>query len=169
MRFGQLIRLSSLFNGKSSRSITTLQILETIDRNSRSSRSELQETRFLLGIPATNTFPEILNHFIVFSVAAVISVFLPVVDVNVSDTTNKEFEFALVKDIDEVGRDEFVEASDKGLELLFDSFLNPPLSDEPRMISYWFRLYDNILLTRHILPCSHSSPQCSRLLVSTRC
>jgi hypothetical protein len=89
----------------------------------------------LLSVPAADALPKVLDDFVVFSVAAVIRVFLPVLHVNISNTTNEEFEFALVEDVYEIGRDELVETSNKGLELLLDALLDPPLSDEPATVS----------------------------------
>jgi hypothetical protein len=135
MRLWQLIRLTRLLNRESSRSITSLEILEAVDRDTRSTGSELQQTRLLLRVPAADTLPEVLNDFVVFSVAAVIRVFLPVLDIDIGNTTNEEFEFALVKDIYEIGRDELVETGNEGLELLLNALLNPPLGDKPATVS----------------------------------
>jgi hypothetical protein len=100
MRLWQLIRFTSLLNRKPPRSITTLQILEAVDGDTRGTCGELQQTRLLLGIPAANALPEVLNDLVVLRVPAVICVLLPVLDVNVSDTTNQQFKLALVEDID---------------------------------------------------------------------
>jgi hypothetical protein len=75
--------------------------------------------------------PEVLYHRITFSVAAVIGVLLPVVDINICDTANEQLELALVEDVDQVGRDELVEALHKGVELFIDTLLNAPLCDKP--------------------------------------
>lgn len=131
MTLRQLIRLTRLLNRKPSRSITSLQILESIHRNPRRARRKLQQARLLLRIPATNALPEVLDDFVVFSVAAVIGMFLPVVDVDVGDTTDQELEFALVEDVDQICGDELVEAGDEGLELLFDALLDAPFCYEP--------------------------------------
>jgi len=52
VRLGQLVLLSRLFNRESSRPIWTLEILETVDRNSRGASSELQKPRLLLCVPS---------------------------------------------------------------------------------------------------------------------
>ena len=75
--------------------------------------------------------PEVLYHRITFSVAAVIGVLLPVVDINICDTANEQLELALVEDVDQVGRDELVEALHKGIELLIDTLLDAPFCDKP--------------------------------------
>lgn len=85
----------------------------------------------MLGVPAPDALPEVLDDFVVFGVAAVVGVLLPVFDVDVGDTADEEFEFTLVEDVDEVSGDELVETGDEGLELLLDTLLNPPLGDEP--------------------------------------
>jgi hypothetical protein len=100
MTLRQLRRLPGLLDSKPSRAITALQILETIDRNSAGSRGELQQPRLLLGIPTTNALPKVLDDLVVLGVPAVIGVLLPVVDVDIGDTSDEEFEFALVEHID---------------------------------------------------------------------
>ena len=130
-----MIRLASLFNCESSRPITTLQILETIDRNTRGTSRELQETRLLLGIPAANAFPEVLDDLVILCVATVISVFLPVFDVNVCDTANKQLELTFVEDVYKICGDQLVETRDEGLELFFDTFLNAPFRNESKHVS----------------------------------
>ena len=57
---------------------------------------------------------------------------LPVVDINVCDTANEQLKLALVENVDQVGRDELVEALHKGVELLIDTLLNAPLCDKSR-------------------------------------
>lgn len=74
--------------------------------------------------------PKVPDGFILLGVPSVIRMFLPVFDVNVSNTTNKQFQLSLVKHIDKIWRNEFIEASDKGGELLLDSFLDPPLCNK---------------------------------------
>ena len=55
---------------------------------------------------------------------------LPVVNVDISDTTNKKFEFTLVKHVNKVLRYELVEASEESIKLFIDTSLNPPLCDQ---------------------------------------
>lgn len=81
----------------------------------------------MLGIPSAHNLPEVLDHFVLFLVTAVIGVLLPVVDIDVGDTTNEQLEFSLVKDVDEVGRDQFIEPDHKSVELLLNSLHNLPL------------------------------------------
>jgi hypothetical protein len=75
--------------------------------------------------------PEVLDHRVTLSVAAVVSVLLPVVDIDVCYATNEELEFTFVKDVDKIRRDELVEALHKGIELFVDPLLNAPLCYEP--------------------------------------
>jgi hypothetical protein len=130
MTLGQLIRLSRLLNRKASGSITSLQILEAINRDARGARCKLQQARLLLGVPAADALPEVLDDFVVFCVAAVVGVFFPVFDVNVGDAANQELKLALVEDVDEIRGDEFVEAGDEGLELFFNALLDAPFGNE---------------------------------------
>ena len=74
--------------------------------------------------------PEVLDNLVLLGVSAIIGMFLPVFDINIGNTANKKFKFALIKDVDEIGRNELIEPSYKGIELLLNPFLNSPLSDE---------------------------------------
>jgi len=56
--------------------------------------------------------------------------FLPILDVNVGNTTNQEFKLSLIEDVHKVRRDELVEPGDEGVELLLDTLLYPPFGDE---------------------------------------
>ena len=52
MRLRQLSLLSGLLNREASRPIRALQVLETVDGDTRSTGGELQQPRLLLGVPA---------------------------------------------------------------------------------------------------------------------
>jgi hypothetical protein len=54
VRLGELSLLAGLFDSEATRAVGTLQILETVDGNTRSTGSELEKTRLLLGVPAAN-------------------------------------------------------------------------------------------------------------------
>jgi len=105
---------ASLLNRKSPGSIGPLQVFEAIDGDATGSRGELQQTRLLLGIPRADAFPEVLDDLVVLRVAAVVGVLLPVVDVDVGDTADQQFELALVEDVDQIRRDQLVESADEG-------------------------------------------------------
>jgi hypothetical protein len=127
---GQHAHLPCLLNSKSSWPITTLQILEAVDRDPRSSRGELQQSRLLLGIPGTNTLPEVLDDLIVLCVTTIVGVLLPVVDINVSDTTDKELKLALIEYVHKIWRDEFVKSGYKGVKLFVNALLDAPFGYE---------------------------------------
>lgn len=74
--------------------------------------------------------PEILNDNIILRVSTVISVLLPVIDIDVGNTADEQLEFTLVEDIYQVGWDELVESSDESIELLLDALLDSPFGDE---------------------------------------
>lgn len=152
MRLWKLIRFTSLLDREPSRSITTLEILETVDRDTRSTSSELQETRLLFGIPAADTLPEVLNDLVVFSVTTVIGVLLPVLNIDICDTTDKEFELTFIEDVDKIRRNKLVEAGDEGLELLLNTLLNTPFGDEPVTVSKVLHRQGDIH-TQRIRPC----------------
>lgn len=130
MTLRQRPHLPRLLNRKPPGPITALEILEPIDRDPTRARRKLQQPALLLRVPGADDLPEVLDHVILLLVAAVIGVFLPVVDVDVGDAADQQFEFALVEHVDEVGGDELVEAGDEGVELFGDAFLDLPFCDE---------------------------------------
>lgn len=75
--------------------------------------------------------PEVLHHDITFGVAAVVGVLLPVVNVDVCDTSYEQLKLALVEHVDQVCGDELVEALHEGVKLLLHTLLNTPLGDKP--------------------------------------
>lgn len=78
--------------------------------------------------------PEVLYHRITFSVAAVIGVLLPVVDINICDTANEQLELALVEDVDQVLRDELAEARHERVKLLLDTLRDTVLHDRVHVV-----------------------------------
>jgi hypothetical protein len=78
----------------------------------------------------TTYLPKVNNDLVCLCVAAVICVLFPVIDVNVRDSTNKQFQFSFIKDIDQIWWNEFIKPSHEGVKLLFDPFLNSPFRDE---------------------------------------
>ena len=55
---------------------------------------------------------------------------LPVINIDVRDTTDQQFELALVEHVDKIRRNEFIEAGDKGIKLFLNALLNAPFRDE---------------------------------------
>jgi hypothetical protein len=125
------IDLTSLLDSESSRPITALQVLEAIDWNSAGTSGELQQATLLFGIPCADDLPEVLNDFVLLLVAAVVGMFLPVVNIDIGNAADQKLKFTFVKYVDKIRRNEFVEACNKGIELFFDPLDNLPFSDEP--------------------------------------
>ena len=63
-------------------------------------------------------------------VTAIIGMLFPVFNINIGDTANEELKLALIEDVDKIGRDELIETCYKSVELLLNSFLDPPFGDE---------------------------------------
>lgn len=135
MRLRQRNRVTRLLNGKASGTIGTLQILETVDGNTGSSGGELKQTGLLLSVPGADDLPEILDNLILLLVATVVGVLLPVIDVDIGNTTDEQLQLALVEDIDKIGRNELVETGHESVELLLDSLDNLPLGNQPVEVS----------------------------------
>lgn len=76
-------------------------------------------------------FPEVLNDFVVLSVAAIVGMLLPIIDINIRDTTNQQLQFSFIENVDEIGWYQLIETREESLELLLDSFLNSPLRNQP--------------------------------------
>jgi hypothetical protein len=55
---------------------------------------------------------------------------LPVLNIDICDTTNQQLKLSFIKDIDMLWWDELVEASSKGVELLLNSLLDTPLCNK---------------------------------------
>ena len=127
MTLRQRVYLTRLLDRKASRTITALQVFEPIDGYSARPGGKLQQSALLLRIPCANDFPEVLHHFVAFLVTAVVGVLLPVINIDIGDTPNQEFELPLVEDIDQLGRNELVEAGYESIELFFDAGLDLPL------------------------------------------
>lgn len=99
MRLWQSVDLSSFLDCEPSWSVAALQIFESVDRDPGGTSGELKQSTLLLGIPSPNDLPEVLDDLVGFLVATVICMFLPVVDVDICDTTYEEFQFPLVEDV----------------------------------------------------------------------
>ena len=79
VRLRQLARVARLLDREATRTVGALQVLESVDGNTRRARGELQQTRLALRRPAANALPEPLDNFVVDLVAAVIGELRPVV------------------------------------------------------------------------------------------
>jgi hypothetical protein len=105
--------------------------------------------------------PEVLYDRIALGVATIISVLLPVVDIDVCYATDEQLELTLVEDVDEIGGNELVEALNKGVKLLINTLLNAPLCNESGdKVSESTVESRMVKLTRRIPSCSRSSPRC---------
>ena len=74
--------------------------------------------------------PEVPDDLILLCVPPVVCVLLPVFDINICNTSNKQFQFAFIENIDKVWWNELVETSNESVELFFNSLLNPPFRDK---------------------------------------
>lgn len=138
MRLRQLARVAGFLDGETARSVGSLQILEAVDRDTRRARGKLQEARFALRWPASDALPEPLDDFVVDFVSAVVRELGPIVAVtrpsararagqndhlhiDFGHTTDEQLELPLVKDVDQVLRDELAEARHESVKLLLDT------------------------------------------------
>lgn len=136
--FWQVVAFPRFLDRESSRSITSLKIFESVDGDSRSSGGELQKARFLLAVPASDCLPEELDHLIGLGVSSIVSVLLPILDIDFCDTTNQQLQLSLVKDINEFGGNELVESSDESLELIVDTLPDSPVDHEFDVLLFVF-------------------------------
>jgi hypothetical protein len=74
--------------------------------------------------------PKPLYDVIAFSVSSIIGMFFPIVYVHFCNSADEKFQFAFVKDVDQVLWDEFIEPLSEILELFVDSFLDTPTRDK---------------------------------------
>ena len=56
---------------------------------------------------------------------------LPVVDIDIGDTTNEQLQLAFIEDVDQILRDQLVKTIYEGVELLFHPLLDPPFGEKP--------------------------------------
>lgn len=75
--------------------------------------------------------PEMADHLILFCVAPIIRVFLPIIDIDLGDTANQQLKLTFIEDVNQIWWDQLIETGNKGVELLFNSFLDTPFGDEP--------------------------------------
>jgi hypothetical protein len=92
------------------KAIHTLKLLEAIEWNLGSTGDELQKLGLFFLVEAANSTPEPLDLWRGLLVVVVFGVVLPVIDVDVGETGDEKFEFLLVEDLNEFGRDDLVEA-----------------------------------------------------------
>ena len=96
-----------------------------------SKRDRLRVEKFEKGNEGEKTHrPKVLDDLVRFGVPPVVGVLLPVVDVDVGNAADQQLEFALVEYVNQVRRDELVEAGDEGVELVLDALLDAPFGDE---------------------------------------
>lgn len=154
VRLGQLRDLTRLLNRKSPWTIAALKILEAVDGDTRCTSSELEQTRLLLSIPTPDTLqlrfsflfrhtqtgdpsylPEVLNDLIALGVATVIGVLLPIIHIDICNSSNEQLQLALIEDCNQIRWDQLVESSDEGIELLLHALLDTPFRNESGRVS----------------------------------
>lgn len=106
---------------KLAHSIHALQLLEAIERHLGRSSDKLQQLGTLLLVEAADGTPEPLNLRRRSRVVVVFGIVSPVVDVNLGKTRDEELELLLVKDGNQLGRDNVVETLEKLFHLLLDA------------------------------------------------
>jgi hypothetical protein len=124
------LRITRLLNSKASGTVGALEILESVDGNARGTGGELEKTRLLLSIPSADYLPEVLNDLVLLLVTAVVGMLLPVVDIDIGDTTDEQLKFALVKYVDKIRWNQFIESGHEGIELLLNSLHNLPFGNQ---------------------------------------
>lgn len=155
MRLWQGSRITRLLNGEPSRSVRALQIFKPVDRNTRRSSGKLKKTRLLFGVPAADDLPEVLDNLVLLLVTTVVGVLLPVVHVNIGDTTNEQLQFTLIENIDKIRGNQLVEPGHESVELLFDSLDNLPFRDQSDGILVQHHTLTLDVLTQCTVLCSH--------------
>lgn len=90
--------------------VHALKLLEAIERNLAGTGNELQQLSLLFLVEGADRSPEPLDLRRCCRVVVVFGVVLPVVDVDLGETGDEQFELLLVEDRDEFSRDDIVEA-----------------------------------------------------------
>lgn len=131
MRLGQCRWITRLLNGKPSWPVGPLQILKTIDRNSRGTSGELKQSGLLLRIPGAHDLPEILDDVVLLLEATVVRVLLPVFHIDIRNTSNQQLQLTLIEHVDQISWDQLIETRHESIELLLDALLDLPFRDQP--------------------------------------
>ena len=74
--------------------------------------------------------PEVPDDLVLLCIPPVVCVLLPVFDIDICNTSNKQFQFAFIENIDKVWWNKLVETSNESVELFFNSLLNSPFGDK---------------------------------------
>lgn len=130
MTLWKSVDFASLLDRESSRPITSLKIFEAVDRDPAGTGGKLEKSALLLGIPRSDNFPEILDNLVLFLIAAIIRMLLPILDVDICNAAYEELKLTFVEDVNEISGYQLIEAGDEGIELLFNAFLNLPFRDK---------------------------------------
>jgi hypothetical protein len=69
VRLDQAVDISRLLDGESAWAITTLKILESVDRNTRCASCELKQSTLLFVRPRSDGLPKVDNNFVALLVA----------------------------------------------------------------------------------------------------
>ncbi|CAI6338706.1 unnamed protein product [Periconia digitata] len=94
------------------------------------------------------------------TISAVVSVLLPVVNIDIRDTTDQKLQLSLVEHIDQLWRNQFVEAGKESVELFLDPFLDAPFGYKTVVVREMMTISGALPpLTRRIPSCSRLSPR----------
>jgi hypothetical protein len=80
-----------------------------------------------LGVQAENYLPEPLYYIVTLRIPSIIRMLLPIIHIHLRNPTDQQLKFPLIKHINQILRNQLVEARSEILELFFDAFLNPPV------------------------------------------
>ena len=90
--------------------VHTLQLLESVERNFRSTGDKLEQLGPLLLVEGPNSTPKPLYLLRSGSVIVILGVALPVIDINIGQTGDQQLQLLLIENGDKLGRDDIMEA-----------------------------------------------------------
>lgn len=82
------VRVARLLNSESPGSVASLKVLESVNGDTGRSRGKLKKSRLLFRIPCADDLPEVLDNFILLLVSTIVGVLLPIINIDISNTTN---------------------------------------------------------------------------------
>lgn len=126
----ELVRGSNLFNAELSGSIASVKLLEAVHGDTGRSGDELQQPGLLFAVKFCHRLPEPLDDLFIRSVLAVLGVGLPVLHIDLGDSSNEELKLAGVKDFNQVLGNDLKESLSEGLQLLLDSLDNTEFGNQ---------------------------------------
>lgn len=88
--------------------------------------------------PPRDYLPEPLHNIITLGIPSIIGMLFPIVYIHLCNTTDKQLQFPLIKDINQILRDKFIESLREAIKLFLNAFLDTPVCHEINVFLFIF-------------------------------